>query len=98
MRLKTTNTQKGFYLPGNIYPWYSTFVKTIPNPKGNKKITCCNKDVERAFGVLQTHFAIVRQPARTWSIATMRKVMTACVIMHNMVLEDAQECKMEPMN
>jgi hypothetical protein len=24
--------------------------------------------------------------------------MTACVIMHNMVLEDAQECKMEPMN
>jgi len=46
------------------------------------------KDVERAFGVLQAQFAIVRGPARMWDKATLRQIMTACVIMHNMIIED----------
>ncbi|TVU15027.1 hypothetical protein EJB05_38527, partial [Eragrostis curvula] len=46
------------------------------------------KDVERAFGVLQSRFAIVRGPARFWDQKTLWMIMTACVIMHNMILED----------
>ena len=46
--------------------------------------------MERAFGVLQDHFAIVRGPACFWDKATVRDIMTACIIMHNMIVED--EC------
>ncbi|RWR76319.1 putative nuclease HARBI1 [Cinnamomum micranthum f. kanehirae] len=47
------------------------------------------KDVDRAFGVLQARFAIVRGPARFWDRQTLHHIMKAC-IMHNMIVED--EC------
>jgi len=46
------------------------------------------KMVERAFGVLQSRYAIVRGPGRMWDIETLSKIMRACVIMHNMIVED----------
>src|SRR5262249_39608216 len=66
------NYTMGYYLADGIYPSWSTFVKTIPSPQGNKKKffaaaqESARKDVERAFGVLQSRFAIIRGPARLW--------------------------------
>ncbi|BFG29888.1 hypothetical protein CerSpe_161620 [Prunus speciosa] len=42
------------------------------------------------FGVLQSHFAIVRGAARLWDQNTLKDIMTACIIMHNMVIEEEQ--------
>lgn len=59
---------KGYYLADGIYSEWSTFVKTIPLSQGEKikLFSRCkgtvHKDVERAFGVLQSHFANVRGP------------------------------------
>jgi hypothetical protein len=84
----------GYYLVDGIYPSWATFVKTIQNPEGNKRIhfakaqMATRKDVEHAFGVLQSRFAVVRGPARFWDQTTLWRIMTACVIMHNMIIEN----------
>jgi hypothetical protein len=46
------------------------------------------KDVERAFGVLQARFTIVWGPAHLWDIETLAYIVKACVIMHNMIIEN----------
>jgi hypothetical protein len=49
------------------------------------------KDVERVFGVLQSRWDIVRYPARTWSTERIWNVMTACVIIHDMIVENKRD-------
>ncbi|XP_057770844.1 uncharacterized protein LOC130990637 [Salvia miltiorrhiza] len=49
------------------------------------------KDVERAFGVLQARLAFLRRPCLIWDKILMGKVMMACIIMHNMILEDERD-------
>ncbi|CAH9075036.1 unnamed protein product [Cuscuta epithymum] len=45
------------------------------------------KDVERAFGVLQSRWHIVKGPARMWSATDLGKIMKTCIILHNMIIE-----------
>ena len=46
------------------------------------------KDIERAFGVSQLRFKIVKHAARSWSSQKMGDVMIACCVLHNMILDD----------
>ncbi|XP_057808745.1 uncharacterized protein LOC131023221 [Salvia miltiorrhiza] len=72
----------GYYLPDGIYPQWGAFIKSIPAPQLRKHQLfaqhqeAARKDVERVFGVLQACFAFIG------------KIMIACIIMHNMILED----------
>jgi hypothetical protein len=83
----------GYYLADGIYPNWSTFIKTIKAPASLKAKHFATaqeaqrKYVERAFGVLQARFQIVRQPAHLWDEATLWDSMTACIIMHNMIFK-----------
>ncbi|XP_047320973.1 putative nuclease HARBI1 [Impatiens glandulifera] len=80
-----------------IYPKWSTIVQTIHEPRGPKKKyfamkqEACRKDVERAFGVLQSRFAIVVGPVRYWRKEVMHDIMTTCIILHNMIVEDERD-------
>uniref|UniRef100_A0A453QZN7 DDE Tnp4 domain-containing protein n=2 Tax=Aegilops tauschii subsp. strangulata TaxID=200361 RepID=A0A453QZN7_AEGTS len=87
----------GYYLVDGIYPEWAAFVKTIPLPQ-NERDKCfarrqegARKDVERAFGVLQARFAILRIPARFWKRSLLSKIMYACIIIHNMIVEDERD-------
>ncbi|XP_052181945.1 uncharacterized protein LOC127794738 [Diospyros lotus] len=86
-----------YYLADGIYPSWRTFVKTISSPQGNKKKyfaaqqEYARKDVERAFGVLQSRFAIVRGPGHMWDVETLKFIMASCIILHNMIVEDERD-------
>ena len=45
--------------------------------------------------MLQARFAIVRGPARFWDKKSLRNIMTACVILHNMIVEDERDLDLE---
>uniref|UniRef100_A0A0D3B0J8 Myb-like domain-containing protein n=1 Tax=Brassica oleracea var. oleracea TaxID=109376 RepID=A0A0D3B0J8_BRAOL len=83
-----------YYLTDGIYPKWSTFIQSITLPQGPKanlfaKIQeAARKDVERAFGVLQARFAIVKNPALTWDKEKIAKIMRACIILHNMIVKN----------
>ncbi|XP_062230181.1 uncharacterized protein LOC133927809 [Phragmites australis] len=84
----------GYYLADGIYPEWATFVKPISCPLGRKwqhfvvQQAAVQKDVERAFEVLQSWFPIVQGATRIWDQETLHNIMTACIIMYNMIIEN----------
>ena len=53
------------------------------------------KDVERAFGVLQARFAIVKNPGRLWNHHDLWTIMISAVILHNLIIEDERDTSVE---
>ncbi|XP_028059219.1 uncharacterized protein LOC114262953 [Camellia sinensis] len=49
------------------------------------------KDVERAFRVLQSRFAIIGGVVRFWDPKMLANIMKTCIILHNMIVEDERE-------
>jgi hypothetical protein len=92
------NYSMSYYLADGIYPSWATFVKTIPEPQGNKKkyLTnaqkTCRKDVEHALRVLQSRFAIVRGLAQLWD-ESIENIMMAYITMHNMIIKDEPDAE-----
>ncbi|XP_057803028.1 uncharacterized protein LOC131018321 [Salvia miltiorrhiza] len=84
----------GYYLTDGIYPSWAAFVKSVNGPQTRKHQLfaqhqeAARKDVERAFGVLQARFNFIKRPCLMWDRDMMGKVMLACIIMHNMIVED----------
>ena len=40
---------------------------------------------------MQKHWAIIRHPARLWEREQLADIMYACVILHNMIIEDERD-------
>ncbi|XP_013665085.2 putative nuclease HARBI1 [Brassica napus] len=86
-----------YYLTDGIYPEWATFVKSIPRPQHPKHRLFAEhqegvrKDVERAFGVLQSRFAIIKNPSLLWSKGKIAYIMRACLILHNMIVKDERD-------
>ncbi|GJX62988.1 ALP1-like protein isoform X1 [Tanacetum coccineum] len=86
--------RKCYYLADDIYPAWSTFVKSFFVARDEKSLKfkrvqeAARKDIERAFGVLQGHWGIIRQPAHAYQINMLKKIMYSCIMLHNMILED----------
>ncbi|RLN35494.1 uncharacterized protein C2845_PM03G36370 [Panicum miliaceum] len=92
-----TQYDMGCYLADRIYPEWAVFVKTMIAPQSvEDKLFAlmqegARKDVECTFGVLQSRFDIVHRPARLWKQRDVINIMQACVIVHNMIVEDEME-------
>ncbi|CAL5344958.1 unnamed protein product [Camellia sinensis] len=87
----------GYYLADGIYPQWATLVQTISSPQGAKRQhfammqESARKDVEWAFGVLQSRFAIIGGAVRFWDPKMLANIMKTCIILHNMIVEDERE-------
>jgi hypothetical protein len=85
---------KGYYLADEIYPEWSAFVKTYRQPITAKERCFARyqegtrKDIERAFGELQARWAVTRGPAYEWSRKQLKYIMMACIILHNVTVDD----------
>jgi hypothetical protein len=55
-----------------------------------------HKDVQHAFEVLQARFAIVARPSASWSRQRLRTAVKACIILHNMIVEDERSLPVQP--
>ncbi|XP_071727149.1 protein ALP1-like [Rutidosis leptorrhynchoides] len=85
---------RGYYLGDGIYPDWAMLVKAPHSPIGEprKKFKrfqeSARKDIERAFGVLQGRFAMLKTPARSLDFNKIRRHMYACLVLHNMIQEN----------
>ncbi|CAH9119528.1 unnamed protein product [Cuscuta europaea] len=92
----------GYYLSDGIYPEYATLIQTISNPSSLKEKLFARhqesvrKDVERAFGVLQSRWHIIKGPARMWNPKDLGKIMKTCIILHNMIVESENSQGIDP--
>jgi hypothetical protein len=88
------NYDMGYYLTDDIYPNWMAFVKTVCHPFEPRtkhfamKQESARKDIERAFGVLQSRWAVICGLAYGWSPANIHDIMIAWIILHNMVVGD----------
>ena len=87
----------GYYLTDGIYPKWATFIQSITEPQTEKARLfaqhqeAARKDVERAFGVLQARFTIIRKPSLAWDEEQLADIISSCIIMHNMIVEDERD-------
>ncbi|KAK1579907.1 hypothetical protein QYE76_010812 [Lolium multiflorum] len=91
----------GYYLADGIYPSWPVFMKgvTLPQSEKQRMFTAAQaawrKDVECAFGVLKARFNILAVPGRSYSRRTLGLIMRACVILHNMIIDDERGTNLE---
>ncbi|CAL2243302.1 unnamed protein product [Prunus armeniaca] len=109
-QVNNTVYQTGYYLADGIYPRWTTFVKSIPNPRSHKQKLFATyqegyrKDVEMCFGILQARWLIIRGAARMFDEEILRSIMMTCIILHNMIVEDEYDYnalevyELDPMN
>lgn len=86
--------QRMFLLVDGIYNQYARFVQGIKEPiyEDEKRFTrwqeSARKDIERAFGILQSHWQILARPMQFWHLEDIACQVSACLILHNMLISD----------
>jgi hypothetical protein len=85
-----------------IYPSLRIFFKPYTNPQGPERslytdiVESVRKDIERAFGGLQSRFHILRHEALLHDRGDLCDVWIACVLLHNLIVEDERSLE-DPM-
>lgn len=88
---------KLWFLVDGIYPKLERFAKTISVPIGEEEKRYvqwqegARKDVERAFGILQRKWRIVKQPCELRNIEDIRNMLLGLIVFHNMMVKDRVE-------
>ncbi|XP_008223724.1 PREDICTED: uncharacterized protein LOC103323507 [Prunus mume] len=91
-QVNNTVYQTGYYLADDIYPRWTTFVKSIPNLRSQKQKLFATyqegyrKDVKMCFGILQARWLIIRGAVSMFDKEILRSIMITCIILQNMIV------------
>jgi hypothetical protein len=74
----------------------AAFFKSVPNPSNsnlamknfNTNQEAVQKDIKRAFGVLQSKWHILTTPVCMWYEEDIKSIVLCCIILHNMMVEE----------
>ena len=92
----------GYYLVDGIYNNYSTMIKgkSHSEDQASKTFTkaqeAAQKDFECAFALLKGKFHIIERPGRSWSQSCLESIILCCIILHNMLIDEAKEPRPPP--
>ena len=53
------------------------------------------KDMERCFGILESRWGSIQNRSRQWDLNIIKDIFMACVIMHNLIIEDERDQKLK---
>jgi hypothetical protein len=83
-----------YLLVDGIYPKYSRFVRGFKAPITDEEVRftawqeSARKDIERAFGVLQSKFKVLSFPIHAIDRKSISNMVATCIILHNMCVSD----------
>ena len=95
-KLNGIEFKSAYYLCDGIYPSWAVFVQSIPTASDqatkhfNTLQEACRKDIERAFGSLQSKWHILTSPIRLWYEEDISSIVLCCIILHNMMVEEGE--------
>jgi hypothetical protein len=87
----------GYYLIDGIYPSCPVFMKVVHVPQQENhrffsmKQVPVRKYMKCAFGLLKKRFNILAIPGRSYSQRILDLIMRACIILHNMIIDDERD-------
>ncbi|XP_023750857.1 uncharacterized protein LOC111899222 [Lactuca sativa] len=91
-----TSHKRGHYLTDGIYLELTVFLKSFTCPNDEKRLKfkvaqeSTREGIERTFGVLKRRWQILSVPAQSMECRRISSLMYACIILHNMILEDEE--------
>lgn len=95
----------GYWLADGIYQQLACIVKAYKPPyiddidkkkKFTKHQESRRKDVERCFGILKQRWQVLTRPCKFWRADNIDSMMKACILLHNMIINDERAPAAEP--
>jgi hypothetical protein len=86
-----------YYLTDDIYPCWPVLVKCVSLPQQEKhrffsmNQALMRRDVKCDFDLLKKRFNILVIPDRSYSQRTLNLIMRACIILHNMIIDNERD-------
>ncbi|XP_047965157.1 uncharacterized protein LOC125209609 [Salvia hispanica] len=87
----------GYYLADDIYLTWPVFMKMTSFPTELKRTyfslrqEAARKDVEQAFSVLQSCWALVKGPTQFFYEGDITDIIYVAIVLHNMIMDDEGE-------
>lgn len=79
-----------------LYKYFMIFKESSDNTMQRCKRLHTWKDVKHCFDFLQSRWKLMQNPSHQWDMNTIKDILIAYVIMHNMIMNNERDQEMKP--